>query len=175
MRIFIVSWITNTYMLLYNRLNAVLAFNAAQQNCTNLAPKKIPMVMTLSSVGQKAQGISSRYGRITFLSWISRENPFPCSFRLLAEFYFISISFYFNSGLSFSKRKTAHNKHPLPTTQRRLYWWASPDDQYQTQIGYILCSWRWRSSIESTTIRPGADCGSDIKSLLPNSDLHWRK
>ena len=30
--------------------------------------------------------------------------------------------------------------------KRRLYTWTSPDGQYQNQIDYILCSWRWRSS-----------------------------
>ena len=33
--------------------------------------------------------------------------------------------------------------------KRRLYTWTSPDDQYQNQIDYILCSQRWRSSIQS--------------------------
>ena len=28
-------------------------------------------------------------------------------------------------------------------------------------MDYILCSHRWRSSIQSTKTRPGADCGSD--------------
>ena len=32
--------------------------------------------------------------------------------------------------------------------KRRLYTWTSPDDQYQNQIDYILCSQRWRSSIQ---------------------------
>ena len=31
--------------------------------------------------------------------------------------------------------------------KRRLYTWTSTDGQYQNQIGYILCSQRWRSSI----------------------------
>ena len=31
----------------------------------------------------------------------------------------------------------------------RLYTWASPDGQYRNQIDYILCSQRWRSSIQS--------------------------
>ena len=31
--------------------------------------------------------------------------------------------------------------------KRRLYTWTSPDDQYQNQIDYILCSQRWRSSV----------------------------
>ena len=41
----------------------------------------------------------------------------------------------------------------------RLYTWTSPDSQYRNQIDYILCSKRWRSSIQSTKTRPGADCG----------------
>ena len=45
--------------------------------------------------------------------------------------------------------------------KRRLYTWTSPDGQYQNHIDYILCSQRWRSSIQSAKIRPGADCGSD--------------
>ena len=43
----------------------------------------------------------------------------------------------------------------------RLYTWISPDGQHQNQIDYILCSQRWRSSIQSAETRPGADCGSD--------------
>ena len=45
--------------------------------------------------------------------------------------------------------------------KKRLYTWTSPDGQYQNQIHYILCSQRWRSSIQSGKRRPGADCGSD--------------
>ena len=56
--------------------------------------------------------------------------------------------------------------------KRRFYTWTSPDGQHQNQIDYILCSQRWRSSIESAKTRPGADCGSDMNSLLPNSDLN---
>ena len=33
--------------------------------------------------------------------------------------------------------------------KRRLYTWTSPDGQYRNKIGYILCSQRWRSSIQS--------------------------
>ena len=50
--------------------------------------------------------------------------------------------------------------------KRRLYTWTSPDGQHQNQIDSILCSQRWRSSIQSTKTRPGADCGSDHE--LPN-------
>ena len=34
------------------------------------------------------------------------------------------------------------------------------------QIDYILCSQRWRSSIQSAKTRPGADCGSDHELLI---------
>ena len=33
--------------------------------------------------------------------------------------------------------------------KRRLYTWTSPDGQYRNQIDDILCSQRWRSSIQS--------------------------
>ena len=41
--------------------------------------------------------------------------------------------------------------------KRRLYTWTSPDGQHRNQIDYILCSQRWRSSIQSAKTRPGAD------------------
>ena len=58
--------------------------------------------------------------------------------------------------------------------KRRLYTWTSPHGQHRNQIDYILCSQRWRSSIQSTKTRLGADCGSIriMNSLLPNSDLN---
>ena len=33
--------------------------------------------------------------------------------------------------------------------QKRFYTWTSPDGQHRNQIDYILCSQRWRSSIQS--------------------------
>ena len=42
----------------------------------------------------------------------------------------------------------------------------SPDGQYRNQIDYILCSQRWRSSIQSAKTRPGVDCGSDHELLI---------
>ena len=50
--------------------------------------------------------------------------------------------------------------------KRRLYTQTSPDGQHQNQIDYFLCSQRWRSSIQSTKTRPGADCGSDHELLI---------
>ena len=50
--------------------------------------------------------------------------------------------------------------------KRRLYTRTSPAGQHRNQIDYILCSQRWRSSIQSAKTRPGADCGSFTNSLL---------
>ena len=47
----------------------------------------------------------------------------------------------------------------LQQHKRRLYTWTSPDGQQRNQIDYILCSQRWRSSIQSKKTRAGADCG----------------
>ena len=59
--------------------------------------------------------------------------------------------------------------------KRRLYTWTSPDGQHQNQIGFILCSQRWRSSIQSTKTRPGADCGSDHELLITKFRLKLKK
>ena len=61
--------------------------------------------------------------------------------------------------------------------KRRLYTWTSPDGQHQNQIDYILCSQRWRSSIQSTTTkkRPGADCRSDHEHLITKFRLKLKK
>ena len=59
--------------------------------------------------------------------------------------------------------------------KRRLYTGTSPDGQYQNQIDYILCSQRWRSSIQSAKTRLGADCGSDHKLLIAKFRLKLKK
>ena len=59
--------------------------------------------------------------------------------------------------------------------KRRLYTWTSPDDQYRNQMDYILCSQRWRSSIQSAKTRPGADCGSDHEPLITKFRLKLKK
>ena len=59
--------------------------------------------------------------------------------------------------------------------KRRLYMWTSPDGQYQNQIDYILCSQRWRSSIQSAKTRPEADCGSDYELLIAKFRLKLKK
>ena len=57
----------------------------------------------------------------------------------------------------------------------RLYTWTSLDGQYQNQIDYILCSQRWRSSIQSANTRPGADCGSGHELLIAKFRLKLKK
>ena len=57
--------------------------------------------------------------------------------------------------------KTLFQQH-----KKRLYTWTSPDGQHRNQIDSILCSQRWRSSIQSAKTRPGADCGSDHELLI---------
>ena len=51
----------------------------------------------------------------------------------------------------------------------------SPDGQYRNQIDYILCSQRWRSSIQSAKTRLGADCGSDHELLTAKLRLKLKK
>ena len=58
---------------------------------------------------------------------------------------------------------------------RKLYKWTSPDGQNQNQIDYILCSQRWKSSIQSTKTRPGADFGSDHELLIAKFRLKLKK
>ena len=59
--------------------------------------------------------------------------------------------------------------------KRRLYTWTSPDGQHRNQIDNILCSQRWRSSIQSAKTRPGADFGSDHERLIAKFRLKLKK
>ena len=59
--------------------------------------------------------------------------------------------------------------------KRRLDTWKSPDGQNLNQIDYVLCSQRWRSSIQSAKTRPGADCGSDHELLIAKIRLKLKK
>ena len=47
--------------------------------------------------------------------------------------------------------------------------------QHQHQIDYILCSQRWRSSIQTAKTRPGADCSSVHKFLIAKFRLKLKK
>ena len=59
--------------------------------------------------------------------------------------------------------------------KRRLYTWTSPYGRHQNQSDYILCSQRWRSSIQSAKTRLGADCGSDHELLVAKFRVKLKK
>ena len=59
--------------------------------------------------------------------------------------------------------------------KRRLYTWTSPDGQHRNQIDNILCSQRWRSSIQSAKTRLGADYGSDQELFIAKFRLKLEK
>ena len=59
--------------------------------------------------------------------------------------------------------------------KRKLYTWTSPDGQPRNKIDYILCSQRWRSSIQSAKTRPGADYSSDHELLIAKFRLKLKK
>ena len=54
------------------------------------------------------------------------------------------------------RERNGHSKHLLQQLKGRLYIWTSPDGQHQNQIDYILCSQRWRSSIQSAKNKTGS-------------------
>ena len=64
---------------------------------------------------------------------------------------------------------------PFSNNTREDYTWTSPDGQYRNKIDHILCSQRWRSSIQSAKTRPGADCGSDHELLIAKFRLKLKK
>ena len=59
--------------------------------------------------------------------------------------------------------------------KRRLHTWTPPDGHYWNQIDYILCSQKWRGSIQSPKTKPGADCGSDHELLVAKFRFKLKK
>ena len=59
--------------------------------------------------------------------------------------------------------------------KRRLYTWTSPDGQHRNQIDFILCSQRWKSSIQSAKTRPGADRGPKHELFIAQFRLKLKK
>ena len=76
--------------------------------------------------------------------------------------------------IEFCQENTLVIANTLFQQKRRLYKWTSPG-QYQNQIDYILCSQRWRSSIQSENTRPGADYGSVHELLIAKFRLKLKK
>ena len=73
------------------------------------------------------------------------------------------------------RERTGQSKHPLPTTQEKILHLTSPDGQRWNQIDYILCSQKWRSSIQSAKTKLGANCGSDHELLIAKFRLKLKK
>ena len=59
--------------------------------------------------------------------------------------------------------------------KRRFYTWTSPDGEHQNQTDCILCSQRWRSSIQSAKTRLGANGGSDHELLIADFRIKLKK
>ena len=87
------------------------------------------------------------------------------SYVITSSIQAISLSFWCQAGqrlIEFCQENVLVIRNTLFQQHKwRLYTWTSLDGQHQNQIDSILCSQRWRSSIQSAKTRPGADCGSD--------------
>ena len=70
---------------------------------------------------------------------------------------------------------TGHSTHPLPTAQEKTLHMDITRWSILKSDDYILCSKRWRRSIQATKTRPGADCGSDHELLITKFGLILKK
>ena len=77
--------------------------------------------------------------------------------------------------IDFCQENTLVTANTLFQQDKRRLWWTSPDGQHLNQIDYILCSQRWRSSIQSAKIRPGAGCGKNHELLIAKFRLKLKK
>jgi len=59
--------------------------------------------------------------------------------------------------------------------KRRLYTWTSPDGQNWNEIDYIHCSQDGEALYSKQKQDQELTVGQTMNSLLPNSDLNWRK
>ena len=75
----------------------------------------------------------------------------------------------------FPRERTGQANTLFQQHKRRLYTWTSTDGQHRNQIDNILCSQRWRSSIQSAKTRAGAVCGSDHELLIAKFRLILEK
>ena len=71
------------------------------------------------------------------------------------------------------RQLTSHNKHPLATIQEMTL--HMNVTRWSNQINSILCSQRWRNSIQSAKTRLGADCGSDHELLIAKFRFKLKK
>ena len=59
--------------------------------------------------------------------------------------------------------------------KRRLYTWTSPDGQHWNQIDYVLCSQNGEALHSQQEQDQELTVAQTMNSLLPNSELNWRK
>ena len=98
-------------------------------------------------MGYLEAGIPGNMAKSVYYSWINRVLP---------------------------REHTGHSKHPLPTQEKNSTY--GHHQMVNTEItDYILCSQRWRSSIQSAKTRLGADCGSDHELLIAKFRLKLTK
>ena len=71
------------------------------------------------------------------------------------------------------REHTGHSKHALPATQEKTL--HMDITQYWSQIFFVLCNQRWRSSIQSPKTRPRADCDPDHELLIAKFSLKLKK
>ena len=75
------------------------------------------------------------------------------------------------------RERTGHSKHPPPTTQEKtLHMDSKPDGQHWKQIDYTFFSAKDGEALYSQQKQDQKVTVAQImNSLLPNSDLSWRK
>ena len=75
-----------------------------------------------------------------------------------------------------SREHTCHKKHPFPRTQEMtLHMDITRCQMRRNQIDYIVCSQRWRSSIQLAKTKCGTDCGSDHELFVAKFMLKLKK
>ena len=67
------------------------------------------------------------------------------------------------------KRDSTRGHHQM------VYTWTSPDGQHRNQIDYILCSHDGEALYSQQKQDRELTVAQIMNSLLPNSDLNWRK
>ena len=67
------------------------------------------------------------------------------------------------------------SKHPVPTKPEKILHMDITDGQYRNQMDYILCSQRWRSSVQAAKTKLGADSGSDHELIIAKFRLKLKK
>ena len=73
------------------------------------------------------------------------------------------------------RKCTGHSKHPLPMTQEKTLYMDITRWSILKSIHYILCSQRWRSSIQWAKARLWADYGSYHELLIAKFRLKLKK